>query len=52
MALVCVTGGNGFLASWLIKLLLERGYTVRATVRDPGLLHLPFDLLNMMVLDD
>lgn len=36
MALVCVTGGSGFLASWLIKLLLERGFNVRATVRNPG----------------
>ncbi|KAG8646263.1 phenylacetaldehyde reductase [Manihot esculenta] len=32
---VCVTGGAGFIASWLIKLLLLRGYTVKATVRDP-----------------
>jgi nucleoside-diphosphate-sugar epimerase len=33
---VCVTGGTGFIASHVIKLLLERGYRVRATVRDPG----------------
>nr|KJB58245.1 hypothetical protein B456_009G200600 [Gossypium raimondii] len=33
--IVCVTGGSGFIGSWLIKLLLERGYVVRATVRDP-----------------
>ncbi|GMI80803.1 BRI1-5 ENHANCED 1 [Hibiscus trionum] len=34
---VCVTGGTGFVASWLIKRLLEEGYSVRATVRaDPG----------------
>ncbi|XP_031494201.1 phenylacetaldehyde reductase-like [Nymphaea colorata] len=32
---VCVTGGSGYVASWVVKLLLERGYTVRATVRDP-----------------
>ncbi|KAF3776096.1 Cinnamoyl-CoA reductase 1 [Nymphaea thermarum] len=32
---VCVTGASGYIASWLVKLLLERGYTVRATVRDP-----------------
>ncbi|KAJ7297757.1 hypothetical protein O6H91_Y038300 [Diphasiastrum complanatum] len=31
---VCVTGASGFIASWLVKLLLERGYVVRATVRD------------------
>ncbi|KAL8500849.1 hypothetical protein ACS0TY_020437 [Phlomoides rotata] len=31
---VCVTGGSGYIASWLVKLLLLRGYTVKATVRD------------------
>ncbi|KAJ0052973.1 vestitone reductase-like [Pistacia vera] len=30
---VCVTGGTGFLASWLIMKLLEHGYSVRTTVR-------------------
>nr|GMC82333.1 cinnamoyl-CoA reductase 1-like [Ipomoea batatas] len=30
---VCVTGASGFIASWLVKLLLRRGYTVHATVR-------------------
>ena len=33
---VCVTGGGGFIASWLVKLLLSRGYAVHATVRDPS----------------
>ncbi|KAL0379269.1 UNVERIFIED_CONTAM: Dihydroflavonol 4-reductase [Sesamum radiatum] len=33
---VCVTGAAGFIGSWLVMRLLERGYTVRATVRDPG----------------
>ncbi|XP_042024504.1 vestitone reductase-like [Salvia splendens] len=33
---VCVTGGTGFLGSWMIKRLLEDGYSVNATVRlDP-----------------
>ncbi|OMO87092.1 NAD-dependent epimerase/dehydratase [Corchorus olitorius] len=33
---VCVTGGTGFIASWMIKLLLEQGYTVHTTMRpDP-----------------
>ncbi|EOA37599.1 hypothetical protein CARUB_v10011960mg [Capsella rubella] len=32
---VCVTGASGYIASWIVKLLLQRGYTVRATVRDP-----------------
>ncbi|XP_054798780.1 phenylacetaldehyde reductase-like isoform X2 [Prosopis cineraria] len=31
---VCVTGASGFIASWLVKLLLLCGYSVRATVRD------------------
>nr|BAI78343.1 dihydroflavonol reductase [Pelargonium zonale] len=33
---VCVTGASGFIGSWLIMRLLERGYMVRATVRDPA----------------
>ncbi|XP_058735181.1 cinnamoyl-CoA reductase CAD2-like [Vicia villosa] len=33
---VCVTGASGYIASWIVKFLLERGYTVRATVRDPS----------------
>ncbi|KAK9103586.1 hypothetical protein Sjap_020840 [Stephania japonica] len=33
---VCVTGGAGYLASWLIMRLLQRGYSVHATFRsDP-----------------
>ncbi|CAK9186827.1 unnamed protein product [Ilex paraguariensis] len=32
---VCVTGAGGFIASWMVKLLLEKGYTVRGTVRNP-----------------
>ncbi|XP_028758782.1 tetraketide alpha-pyrone reductase 1-like [Neltuma alba] len=33
---VCVTGASGFIASWIVKLLLLRGYTVKATVREPN----------------
>lgn len=33
---VCVTGASGFIASWLVKLLLNQGYTVKASVRDPA----------------
>lgn len=33
---VLVTGGNGYVASWLVKGLLEKGLTVHATVRDPN----------------
>ncbi|MFD2177674.1 NAD-dependent epimerase/dehydratase family protein [Veronia pacifica] len=32
---VMVTGANGYVASWLVKGLLEAGNTVHATVRDP-----------------
>lgn len=31
---VMVTGANGYVASWLVKYLLEDGFTVHATVRD------------------
>ncbi|XP_054784797.1 vestitone reductase-like isoform X2 [Prosopis cineraria] len=34
---ICVTGGTGFIASWIIKRLLEDGYSVNTTIRsDPG----------------
>jgi nucleoside-diphosphate-sugar epimerase len=33
---VLVTGANGFLAVWVVKALLERGYTVLGTVRSPS----------------
>lgn len=32
----CVTGGSGFVAALLVKRLLEKGYAVKTTVRDPG----------------
>ena len=30
---ICVTGASGFIASYIIRELLDNGYTVRATVR-------------------
>lgn len=33
---VLVTGGNGYIASWIVKYLLADGLDVHATVRDPG----------------
>jgi nucleoside-diphosphate-sugar epimerase len=33
---VLVTGGSGYVASWIIKMLLEEGVNVNATVRDPS----------------
>ena len=34
--LVCVTGAGSFIGSWVVKELLDRGYRVRGTARDPG----------------
>uniref|UniRef100_I1PPL4 NAD-dependent epimerase/dehydratase domain-containing protein n=1 Tax=Oryza glaberrima TaxID=4538 RepID=I1PPL4_ORYGL len=36
MKTACVTGGNGYIASALIKMLLQKGYAVNTTVRNPG----------------
>lgn len=33
---VCLTGAGGFIACWLVKLLLEKVYTVKGTVRNTG----------------
>src|SRR5262245_17157996 len=33
---VLVTGGSGYLASWCIVQLLQRGYGVRTTIRNPA----------------
>ncbi len=32
--IILVTGGTGYIGSWVTKSLLEKGYTVRLTVRD------------------
>ncbi|XP_057782583.1 phenylacetaldehyde reductase-like [Salvia miltiorrhiza] len=31
---VCLTGGSGYIGAWLVQLLLGRGYTVHATVKN------------------
>ncbi|KAJ9551497.1 hypothetical protein OSB04_015542 [Centaurea solstitialis] len=31
----CVTGATGYIGSWLVKTLLERGFSVHAAVRNP-----------------
>lgn len=33
---VLVTGANGYIATWAIRIFLERGYSVRGTVRSEG----------------
>lgn len=33
---VCVTGASGYIASWIVRYLLEQGHVVHATVRDPA----------------
>ena len=42
--LVCVTGASGYIAAWLVKMLLERHYTVNATVRSLSLYFNSFSL--------
>ncbi|EYU31375.1 hypothetical protein ABFS82_14G217900 [Erythranthe guttata] len=48
MKTVCVTGASGYIASWLVKFLLQRGYAVKASVRDP---HDPKKTQHLLALD-
>ncbi|GER55053.1 NAD(P)-binding Rossmann-fold superfamily protein [Striga asiatica] len=35
MKTVCVTGASGYIAPWIVKFLLLRGYIVKASIHDP-----------------
>ncbi|XP_010241022.1 PREDICTED: anthocyanidin reductase [Nelumbo nucifera] len=48
----CVVGGSGFVASLLVKLLLEKGYSVNTTVRDPDNLKKVSHLLELQSLGE
>ncbi|KAG5517534.1 hypothetical protein RHGRI_038064 [Rhododendron griersonianum] len=41
---VCVTGASGYIASWIVKFLLQRGYIVKASVRDPSQHRIVFNI--------
>ncbi|KAL1558576.1 phenylacetaldehyde reductase-like [Salvia divinorum] len=34
--LICIIGANGFIGSWIVHLLLRRGYSICATVKNLG----------------
>ncbi|KAL8130136.1 hypothetical protein V2J09_019291 [Rumex salicifolius] len=48
----CVVGGSGFVAAALVKLLLEKGYAVNTTVRDPDNQSKVSHLLELQKLGD
>nr|ANR02605.1 anthocyanidin reductase [Morus alba var. multicaulis] len=48
----CVVGGSSFVASLLVKLLLEKGYAVNTTVRDPVNQEKILHLLQMKALGE
>ncbi|XP_058072925.1 anthocyanidin reductase ((2S)-flavan-3-ol-forming)-like isoform X2 [Magnolia sinica] len=48
----CVTGATGYVGSMLVKSLLEKGYAVNATVRDPANSKKVAHVLNLQVLGD
>ena len=59
---VLVSGANGYLVMWVVRTLLERGFTVRGTVRseDKGKFMIEYfkslgyggDKLEVVVVDD
>ncbi len=44
---VLITGGSGYIASWIVNYLLEQGMAVRATVRDANQQHKVHHLTQM-----
>ncbi|MCG8317008.1 MAG: aldehyde reductase [Pseudomonadales bacterium] len=44
---ILVTGASGYIASWLVRFLLEAGHTVHATVRNPNRTDSIKHLLNL-----
>jgi nucleoside-diphosphate-sugar epimerase len=58
---VLVSGANGYIAMWVVRTLLERGFTVRGTVRteDKGKFMITYfeslgygDELEVVIVDD
>lgn len=45
---VCVTGGTGFIGSWLIMKLLRHGYTVRTTIRPDSGMYIYDHILSLI----
>lgn len=48
---VCVTGGSGYLGSWMIMKLLQLGYSVNTTIRShPGNMLFRFEIFHKDIL--
>ena len=45
---VMVTGATGYIASWIVKYLLDEGYTVHAAIRNSSSCKSPF--LNILII--
>ena len=49
---VLVSGANGYIAMWIIRILLERGFTVRGTVRNEAKGKFLIDYFKSLGYDD